>query len=166
MEYPLLLVFPAVMLYGGAMDVLTMTIPNRASVALVVGFVAAALLGGMSWPQFFTHIGVGFAVLVISIMMFARGWIGGGDAKLWAAAALWFGYDHVLQYTLLVAMIGGVLAMLILTYRKLVPPMWISGREWAERLHDKKVGIPYGVALAAAALWLYPKTPLYQAMIG
>ena len=40
------------------------------------------------------------AVLVVTFMFFARGWIGGGDAKLAAATALWLGFDQLLNYLL------------------------------------------------------------------
>jgi prepilin peptidase CpaA len=158
LEYPLLLVFPAAMAFAGTMDLLTMTIPNRVSLALVAAFVAAAPLTGMPWPQFFSHLFAGFAALGLGILMFARGWIGGGDAKLLAAAVLWLGFENVVQYVFLVSALGGVLAAAILAYRGLVPPLWVAKQHWAMRLHDRKTGIPYGIALAAAALWLYPST--------
>lgn len=161
LEYPLVLLFPVAMLYAGIMDFFTMTIPNRISIALVLGFFGAALLGGMSWTAILTHAGVAMAVLVVSFGMFSRGWIGGGDAKLWPAAVLWFGYEQAFDYTILVALIGGLLASFILTYRHAIPPVMVAGRDWAERLHDKSAGIPYGVALAVAALWLFPSSPVF-----
>jgi len=161
LEYPLLFLFPAAMLYAAVMDFFTMTIPNKVSIALVIGFVAVALIGGLDWHVFLDHVGAGCLMLVISIFMFARGWFGGGDAKLLAAASLWFGFDLLLDYTLLVTILGGLLASAILTYRELVPPMWIAGLGWAERLHDNKAGIPYGLALAGAALWLFPTSQIF-----
>ena len=161
LEYPLLLLFPAAMLYAAVMDFFTMTIPNKISVALVIGFFAVALLAGVSWQVLLDHIGAGLLVLVISIFMFARGWFGGGDAKLMSAAALWFGFELLADYLLLVTVFGGMLALFILTYRQVIPPMWISGLEWAERLYDKKSGIPYGLALASAALCLFPTSHLF-----
>ena len=166
LEYPLLLLFPAAMIYAGAMDFFTMTIPNRVSVALVIAFFGAALLAGMPWMTLLGHVGACLLVLVVSIFMFARGWLGGGDAKLLAAASLWFGFELLIDYTLLVSILGGVLAAFILFYRQAVPPMWISGLNWAERLHDEKAGIPYGIALAGAALWLFPSSQLFLTYVG
>ena len=164
LEYPLLLVFPAAMALAAAMDLLTMTIPNRVSLALLAAFVAAAPLTGMPWPQFFSHLLAGFGMLALGILMFARGWIGGGDAKLLAAAMLWLGFDNGIQYAFLVAQMGGVLAAAILAYRSLVPPLWLAGQPWALRLHDRRTGIPYGVALGAAALWVYPSTKWFAVL--
>ncbi len=166
LEYPLLLVFPLAMAVGGLMDLLTMTIPNRVSLALVAAFLPAALLTGMPWPAFFDHVLAGAAMLVVGILMFARGWLGGGDAKLLAAASLWFGVENLVAYLVLVAFLGGVLAIAILSYRRFVPPLWIARPAWAVRLHDRKSGMPYGVALAAAALWLYPSTAWFTAAAG
>ena len=163
-EFPLLLVFPAAMAFAGAMDLLTMTIPNRVSLALLAAFAAAAPLTGMSWPQFFSHLLAGFTMLALGILMFERGWLGGGDAKLLAAAVLWLGFENVVQYLFLVAALGGVLAAAILAYRGVVPPLWVATQPWAVRLHDRRTGIPYGIALAAAALWIYPSTNWFAAV--
>ena len=37
-------------------------------------------------------------------------------------------------------------------------PQLLLGREWAERLHRPESGVPYGIALAIAALVVYPHT--------
>ncbi|MEQ1614229.1 MAG: prepilin peptidase [Hyphomicrobiaceae bacterium] len=166
LDYPVLLIFPLAMAYAAVMDIFTMTIPNRVSLALIVGFYCVALLSGMAWLDMLKHTGVALAVLVFTIGLFSQGWLGGGDAKLLPAAALWFGYTQVLDYLILVALFGGVLSLMLLSFRNLVPSVLVTGREWAERLHDKKSGIPYGVALAAAGLWLYPKSDIFQAFFA
>jgi prepilin peptidase CpaA len=163
LEYPVLLVFPIAMIYAAAMDFFTMTIPNRVSLALVAGFFAAALLGGLGWLEVVKHVSAGVAVLAVTIVLFARGWIGGGDAKLMSATVLWFGFDQLLDYAVGVALLGGLLTMVILSYRNVIPPIFIAGRDWAERLHDKNAGVPYGVALGGAALWVYPTSEVFRA---
>lgn len=163
LEYPLLLVFPIAMAYAAVSDLLTLTIPNRISIALIGGFFAAALLSNMPWPQIASHVAAAFAVLLVTMLLFSRGWLGGGDAKLLAATALWIGFDKLPAYLVMVSIMGGLLALTILVYRNLIPPMWISRPAWAVRLHDAKCGIPYGIALALAGLWLYPATPWFTA---
>lgn len=157
-EYVILLVFPLAMLVGGFMDLFTLTIPNRISLALIAGFIVAALITGMPLATFGSHVLTGLAVLALGIALFAGGYVGGGDAKLLAAAALWLGHTQVMPYIVLVAVAGGLLAILILLYRQIILPPYLMQQEWAQRLHNKTSGIPYGVALAAAALWIYPKT--------
>lgn len=158
LEFVLFLTFPAAMAFAGAMDLFTMTIPNRISIGLIAAFIVAAVLAPLGWPDVASHVGAGVLMLVIGIGMFSLGWLGGGDAKLLAAAALWFGFDGLLQYLVLVSIAGGVLVLAILFYRSMTPPLWLCQQDWAMRLHAKAGGIPYGIALAAAGLWLYPST--------
>ncbi len=158
LEFMLFLTFPAAMAFAGAMDLFTMTIPNRVSIGLIVAFIVAAIVVPLGWSDIANHVGAGLLMLAVGFAMFALGWLGGGDAKLLAAAALWFGFEGLAQYLVLVAIAGGVLALVILSYRNSTPPLWLYRQEWAMRLHAKAGGIPYGIALAAAGLWLYPST--------
>lgn len=158
-EYAVFLVFPAAMAFAGAMDLFTMTIPNRISLVLVAMFPVAAAWSGIGWIAFGYHLGAGALMLGVGIIMFSRGWLGGGDAKLLAAAALWLGLDHLLPYLLLAAIAGGALALALLLYRSMAPPRCLIGQPWAMRLHNARTGIPYGLALAAAGLHIYPTLP-------
>ncbi len=164
MEYSLLLIFPALMIFGAMMDLFTMTIPNRVSIFLVAAFLIAAPLTGMGWEQFFTHVATGLGVLVIGFTLFAFRLVGGGDAKLFAAAALWIGFDYLGQYMVAFALMGGVLSIVLLAYRSMLPPRFLLDQAWAIRLHSKKEGIPYGLALSGAALWIFPTTAWFTAV--
>ena len=160
-----LLLFPAMMAFAASSDLLTMTISNRVSLALAGGFLAMALVTGMPAADILSHFGAGALVLVFSFAFFARGWIGGGDAKLVAATALWLGFDHLLEYLLYASVFGGVLTILMLRYRLMPLPEALAHQEWAARLHRSDCGVPYGIALAAAALVVYPDTP-WMKMLG
>ncbi|HKZ97352.1 MAG TPA: prepilin peptidase [Hyphomicrobiaceae bacterium] len=162
LEYLLLLIFPAAMAFAGAMDLLTMTIPNRIPLALAATFLVAAPLAGLPLDAALTHLGAGALVLTGGILMFALGWLGGGDAKLLAAAALWVGLDDLVLYLTQVAILGGILALAIIAYRRL-PVAALPGPHWALRLHESGTGMPYGLAIAGAGLWIYPKTAWFAA---
>lgn len=157
-EYAVILVFPAAMAFAGAMDLFTMTIPNRISLVLIAAFVAAAAMMGIGWWVFASHISAGLLMLVVGIGMFSLGWLGGGDAKLLAATSLWLGFEHLLPYLLLTAIVGGALTLAILFYRRMMLPLWLARQHWAFNLHGAKTGIPYGIALAAAGLHVFPST--------
>ncbi len=88
------------------------------------------------------------------------GWIGGGDAKLAAATALWFGFDYLLDYLVYASLFGGVLTLLLIQFRRLPLPALLARQKWILRLHDNGGGVPYGIALAAAALIVYPQDRL------
>jgi prepilin peptidase CpaA len=159
-----LMLFPAMMAYAASSDLLSMTISNRVSLILIGGFFVLALVIGMSGSTMLWHIGAGGMVLVITFACFAMGWIGGGDAKLAAATALWFGFDHLLPYLFYASVLGGALTLLLLSFRTVSLPQVLAGQQWLQRLHDQKSGVPYGIALAAAALLIYPDTLWMQAV--
>jgi prepilin peptidase CpaA len=164
LDYPVLLILPVAMVVAGAMDLLTMTISNRISLALIAGFCVAAPLAGLSPHLMLMHVAAGALVLVIGILMFARGWLGGGDAKLMAAGSLWIGMAQLLNFFYWMAMTGGVLAFIILLYRRTPVPMF-AGHPWAEKLHSNESGIPYGIAIAGGALAFYPSTPIFHGLV-
>lgn len=162
-EIVLLLIFPAAMAFAGALDLLTMTIPNRISVALVVAFAFAAFQAGLPLDAVAAHMGAAALVLAVGIIFFACGWLGGGDAKLMTVAALWIGYGEILvAYFAIVAALGGVLALALLAYRRL-PAAALPAPEWALNLHKTGSGMPYGLAIAGGALWIYPQTIWFAA---
>jgi prepilin peptidase CpaA len=153
-----LLLFPALMAFAASSELLTMTISNRLSMALAGGFFLLTLITGMSLYAFGMHLAAAAVVLVIAFVFFSQGWIGGGDAKLVAATALWFGFDYLLDYLICASLFGGALTLAIIQFRKLPLPAVLARETWILRLHETGAGIPYGIALAAAALAVYPKT--------
>jgi prepilin peptidase CpaA len=153
-----LLLFPALMAFAAASDLFTMTISNKVSLALVAGFCILAVAMGMSPAEIGRHVGAGALILVIAFGMFAAGWIGGGDAKLAAATALWLGFDHLLPYLFNASLLGGALTLVMIQFRVWPLPALLQGQGWAERLHSRDAGVPYGIALAIAALMVYPET--------
>src|SRR3954471_12434637 len=159
-----LMLFPALMAFAAASDLLTMTISNRVSLALAAGFLALALMSGMELDSILVHVGAGAAVLAVAFVCFAMGWIGGGDAKVAAAAALWFGFGHLMNYLLYASLFGGALTLLLLQFRQWPLPYMFAGQSWLLKLHARDSGIPYGIALAISALMVYPETEWIKAV--
>ena len=158
LELAVLTVLPGAVAFAAAMDLFTMTIPNRISAVLVVAFFPLAALAGLNAWQVVDHVGAGVLVLALGIILFIPGWFGGGDAKLMAAIALWIGPDALVPYFIYAAVTGGFIAMAILSARSVPLPRLLLGEAWALRLHRQDAGIPYGLALAAGALMVYPQT--------
>jgi len=154
------------MAYAAASDLLTMTIPNKVSLILIVAFAAFALFGGLSWQAVANHLAAGFSVLAVAFTFFSFGWIGGGDAKLAAATALWLGFGTLADYLLISAIGGGFLTLAVLYLRRLQLPPYAMGWGWLERLHHQQTGVPYGIALAGAGLVVYPHSPIWHAVLG
>jgi prepilin peptidase CpaA len=123
-----------------------------------------AIASGMGVSEILLHLGAGAAVLVASFVCFSFGWIGGGDAKVAAAAALWFGFGHLLHYLVYASLFGGALTLLLLQFRQWPLPYALAGQPWLLKLHAKESGIPYGIALAVGALVIYPETEWISAV--
>ena len=162
----LLTIFPGTMAFAAATDFFTMTVPNRIALVLVAGFLVAAPLVGLGWPEIGLHFGLAVAALVVTFTLFSLGWIGGGDAKLFAAICLWVGPAALLSYSVFSALIGGALTLALLFWRGVPLPEMLISQNWLVRLHDPKEGVPYGIALAAAGLLVYPQTPFMAALGG
>ena len=156
-----LLLFTGAMIYAALQDAATMTIRNQLVLTLLAGYVVLAPLAGFSPAQMGMGLAVAFGVLVVTFTLFSFGWIGGGDAKFAAAAALWLGPTHVLTFLVYTALIGGVLAALLLAFRAVPLPAQLYGLAWVGRLQSPEMGLPYALAMAPAALLVVPSTPWF-----
>jgi prepilin peptidase CpaA len=152
------------MAFAAANDLFTMRIPNKISLALIAGFCAAAAYAAIPLQTFGLHVAVGAAALAVTFTLFSFNLFGGGDAKLTAAGALWMGPQFVLPFVFTLTILGGVLSIAILAYRKFIPAEGMALPGWAQRLHVRGSGIPYGMAVAAAGLIVYPSTELFKAL--
>ena len=165
-EAAVMVFFPMLMAFAACSDLFTMTISNRVSIALVVGFLPLAFALGLSPSEVLSHISCGGGILVLTFSFFCFGWIGGGDAKLAAATAIWVGWENIFEYGLIAALFGGVLTVGLIAVRRWPLPLMLMRRPWIARLHDEKSGIPYGIALASAGLVLYPHTQVWLRAVG
>ena len=160
-EAAILIIFPFVMAFAAISDVLSMTIQNRVTLLLVAAFIALAPFTGMSMTDFGLHFAAGAVVLAATFALFATGSMGGGDAKLMSATALWLGWTpQLLTYLLAMAVLGGLLTLMILRYRGSAIAVYAGRVEFLRRLAQKDEGIPYGVALGLAGLWVFPQSVL------
>jgi prepilin peptidase CpaA len=161
-----LMIFPVAMAFAAANDLFTMQIPNRIPLALVGGFVVVALLTRMPPEVFGINVAIGFAILVVTFGLYSFNLLGGGDGKLIAAGAVWIGAEHILDYVLQITIYGALLSLAILAYRRLVPADALSLPGWAHRLHSDGGPIPYGIAIAAGALVVFPSTKLFLSLMS
>lgn len=161
-----LIVFPLLMAYAASSDLLTMRIANWLVGLLVLGFFIIAIAIGMPWDRLLVNVGCAAAVLLLGFACFAFGWIGAGDAKLAAAITLWMGLGLMLPYLVYAALLGGALTLALLGLRNWPLPPQLMNIEWISRLHDRKTGVPYGIALAAAGILVYSHTEIFQQLAG
>jgi len=162
-----LVVFPFCMLFAAISDTLSMTIANRVPLLLIGTFALAAPLTGMDWSVYGMHFAAGALVLAVTFALFALGSMGGGDAKLMAATAVWMGFSPLLlKYLLFSAVFGGLLTLAILRYRGSAIAVFTSRNMFLRNFADGKLGVPYGIALGIGGLLTYPESPLMVWAIG
>jgi prepilin peptidase CpaA len=162
----ILVIFPLCMAMAACSDLLTMTIPNRLSVVLVASFAILAPFSGLSMHDILMHLAAGGAVFAACFVLFALNIMGGGDAKILTASAIWFGFnDSLVSYLAYVSVFGGLLSLVVLMMRTQHNLILAYGIPVPETmLHKKKV--PYGIAIGAAAFLAYPMSPMMKLALG
>ena len=155
-----MMVLPFLLALAAGWDLASYTIPNLVSLGIVAVFVVFALVSGLPGAAIGGHFAAGLVALAGGFALFAAGWIGGGDAKLFAATALWFGFSDIMSYAVVAALFGGALTIALLVARRVPLPATLVRRGWIARLHDSRSGVPYGVALAAGALVVLPSSQI------
>ena len=161
LEAVIFVVFPFCMLFAAISDMLSMTIANRVPVLLLATFAVVAPLTGMDWATYGWHFAAGAIVLAVTFGLFALGGMGGGDAKLLAGTAIWMGLNiHLMEYLVTSTIIGGVLTLAILIYRKSPLAAYTGHNRLLRHFADETVGVPYGIALGLGGLITFPDSPL------
>lgn len=141
------------MAYAAFSDLRTLLIPNWISAFVALLFLPAALLAGLGLEGLAIHYGVGLLLFAIGALLFAFNILGGGDVKLLAAASVWVGYDDLAVFLMVVAMIGGLLALLAIALRRIGwMPSFLLSLPWLGLPAAKGQPIPYGVAISLAMI--------------
>jgi prepilin peptidase CpaA len=156
--------FAALLIVAALSDIATMTIPDWVSIVAVVAFPIAAFAAGLSWQQIALHLAIGVLMFLIGFGLFAANVLGGGDVKVFAAASVWSGLAALAPFTLVMAVSGGALAVIVLAARALAKPN-DAQPAFVRRLLDPRRGVPYGVAIAIGALAALPQQPLAQMIL-
>ncbi|PRA78912.1 hypothetical protein CQ054_21940 [Ochrobactrum sp. MYb29] len=155
------LLFVGLVAAAALSDMWSMRISNANVTVLAIFYLVLAC---MTQPQaaIISHVFLALSALVFCFVLFSANLIGGGDAKLFSVLILWFGVsDLVLTYLVLVGLIGGLITVIAITARQIswpekvirFMPVWITQR---------RAGIPYGVALGLAAIWLAPEIAILK----
>lgn len=160
----LLVAFAGLMVTAGLSDAVRFTIPNWLCGAIAGLFPLMVLAAGLGWTGAGLHLAAGLVALVAGFALFAPGWIGGGDAKLIAVAALWMGWHDLLAFILCTALAGGVLVVLLIAARRMAPAVRLPAGWVARTAFAEGAPVPYGIAIAAGALWALPGSALVAAL--
>lgn len=145
--------FVPLMLWAAISDVLRFEIPNRISALLCAVFFIAVVTADTGPIPVLWHVAAAAAVFLVGFGLFAIRIFGGGDVKLLAASALWCGWGLLPMLLVIIALSGGVLALILVVGRRLYPKGW--GPEWLAHLFSREAPVPYGVAIAAGNILLF-----------
>lgn len=157
-KYLLLAALAAALLTAAFTDLRSRRIANWLNAGIALGAPLFWYASGLSlWPDVASQIGVAFATFALLSILFALKAMGGGDVKLLTALALWIAPAHFLKLIIMMALVGGVLTL------------FFGGWYFIRRQRDK-IAIPYGVAIAAAGLWViasfYLPATAFQGLAG
>ncbi|ODS54238.1 MAG: peptidase [Agrobacterium sp. SCN 61-19] len=159
------LVLPLCLSLAALTDFLEMTIPNWISLLLIGAFVLIAPFSGLSVTEFGWHLAAALLVFVGCFALFAFNVMGGGDAKLLTAAALWFGFNTSLfEFLVYTGYLGGLLTIVVMLLRANWDKFATVGVRLPQTLMVAKK-IPYAIAIGGAGLLAYPSSPLVVAAI-
>lgn len=150
---------PLLAIYAGCTDFFAKIIPNRVSALVVLFYLVAAL--GLSAPLATVGSGLaaGVVVLALGLIPFAFGVMGAGDVKLASACAVWFGLGEIMPFLTLVSLYGAVLVLIMVGFRREIAMAYTPRIAFFAEA-GTKMPLPYGVAIAGAALTLHLSSPL------
>jgi prepilin peptidase CpaA len=156
-EAGLLLMALAVLASAG-FDLWRFEIPDTLTVLIIVGAILFGLgTPGFAWAQ---HAAAGGIFFAFGLLAFTRGWLGGGDVKIMTGCACWATLGSLAEQAALIALAGGVLALLLLLLRRSLALAGLSGED-APRLIRVGAELPYAVAIAAGmAVWSLRYLPI------
>ncbi len=141
-KYGLLAALAIALLIAAFTDLKSRKIANWLNGAIALGAPVFWWASGMAfWPDIAIQFGMAVATFAVLSVLFALRAMGGGDVKLLTALALWIAPAHFLQLIVMMALLGGVLTL-------------VFGGWHIIRRQKDKIAIPYGVAIAAAGLWV------------
>ena len=161
-----LLSFAFLMLIAAWTDAAKFTIPNWVPGVMIALWLAAAPFLGLTWMQAGLSLATFAGVLALGLALWAPGWLGGGDVKLIAAGALWFGWPDVLAFLVAAAAAGGGLALVLIALRRLAPVLPVRAEAIGKTALAQGAPAPYAVAIAAGALFVLPQSAIFSAYAG
>jgi prepilin peptidase CpaA len=144
--------FPLLMILAATEDVLSRRIPNGLNLLIAIFFLPLAWASGMPLHTIILHAACGAGVLGLGFALFSLRWLGGGDAKLLAAAAVWFGLEGLATFLTTTALAGGLLALVMLAWSAVALDIELRELSLARPIRSFTPSLPYGYAIAAGAI--------------
>jgi prepilin peptidase CpaA len=142
-----LLIVAGALIWSAVSDIRAYSIPNTTSIVIAASYCGVGAL--TPFAPLVTGVLTGVAVLILGLILFALGWMGGGDVKLFSALAIWSGPSRLAPFALITCLAGAGLALILLTpLRRLFPAPSDAARAASAQ------PMPYGVAIAVGGVWV------------
>ncbi|MDM7981521.1 MAG: prepilin peptidase [Rhizobium sp.] len=159
------LILPISLVLAALTDFLEMKIPNRIPALLAASFFVVIPFSGFGMIEISWHLAAALMVFAVCFALFAFNVMGGGDAKILTAAALWFGFNTSLfEFLVYTGYLGGVLTILVMLLRANWDKLATVGVRLPQTFMIANK-IPYAIAIGAAGLLAYPSSPLVVSAI-
>jgi prepilin peptidase CpaA len=130
----------ALLVWAGIEDARRRTIANGKNLALALLAPAWWWANGLAlWPDMALQLGVATLLFLPFVLLFALGWMGGGDVKMLGALALWLPIGAFVEMLVVMSVAGGIITVLLMIEARV-------------RRNTAALEVPYGVAIAGAAL--------------
>jgi prepilin peptidase CpaA len=156
-----LLSFAFLMLAAAWTDMARFTIPNWIPAVMIAVWIVSAPLLGLGWGGAGLSLAAFAGFLAVGMALWAPGWLGGGDVKLIAAGALWFGWPDALMFLLAATASGGVLALVLVGLRRLSPALPVDAAWLGKTALAPGAPAPYAVAIASGAMIWLPHSAIF-----
>lgn len=162
-EAAIFVILPLCVAMAAFSDIITMKIPNRVSIILTASFFVVAPFSGMSLETFGWSLVAALSVFAGCFALFALKVMGGGDAKILSATALWYGFNtDLVAFLGTTGIYGGFLALVVLLIRANQNVLLVSPIPIPIHFFKERAGIPYGVAIGAAVFTTFPDSGIFQ----
>ncbi|TAE33360.1 MAG: hypothetical protein EAY65_04840 [Alphaproteobacteria bacterium] len=144
-------------IYAMVTDVQSYRIPNKVNGSILLLFIVTRSLFIIDLPVLDSLYAFA-ATFAIGYILFAFSIMGGGDVKMLSVLVLWIGWSmSLVEYLVVVAIVGGFFTIILLLARVLMPFMMIK-MQWQDkpipRLFTTGAPVPYGVAIGCVFLWM------------
>ena len=149
METSILIIGIVLFVVAAYDDIKTLRIPNALVIAVaILGVLRLIVIGDLSVALY--TMGASVILFIATFLLFWRGLVGGGDAKMITAAALLVGYHDLFPFLVLMSICGALVSLAVLVIHKYLP-LWLGPR-LAMLVPTARLAVPYGVAIAVGGI--------------
>jgi len=149
-------VITAGVIYAAMMDIRWLKIPNALHIwmlgLLPLVFAVDPAFQSLMRDDAVLRLVVAGLLLLVGFGLFARGLLGGGDAKLLAVLGLWLPSAIIIHWLVLITLYGAVLGAVLLICARLPLPVWLEGVGIGKGIRLGQPRMPYALPIAFATI--------------